>query len=339
MQGQLLNTVTFPEFTDLVRRKFVQNQQMAATDPVLSLFIKDSIGKGQGNTKLYQEIDTETFGRTKREGERSKKAKVGTGYSVTLRKKRIAMEIDITQEMRDENRYAEVGTLITNLSQFCPQRLALDLTHILTFADATSYTDMDGETVDLRVGDGKSLVNTAHDLKYSSVTYSNRVTGNPVFSKGALEAAETLATTNIYSNFGEKRVINFNTIITGEDPNTVHAVQQFLKSTTDNTQDNPNVINTRQNMYRHVVLPYLATTATGAYDSTKRRYWFLASTGVGYNGWQAIYAEYEAAHMKPVTENGANHDYSADVWTYGVRHGRGIKAISGRGIIGSLPTS
>lgn len=307
---------------------------MAATDPVLSLFIKDPIGKGKGSTKLYQEIDTETFGRTKREAEKTKKAKVGVGYSVTLRKKRVAMEIDITQEMRDENQHAEVGTLITNLGHFCPQRLALDLTHVFTFSNATSYTDMDGDTVDVSVGDGLSLVNSTHLLKYSATTYSNRVTGDPVFSKGALEAAETLATTNIYSNFGEKRVINFNTIITGEDPNTVHNVRQFLKSSSDNTQNNSAVINTRQNMYRHVVLPYLATTATGAYDSTKRRWWFLGATGQGFNGWQAIYAEFEAMNFKSPYE-----DKSSDVWTYGVRHGRGIKAVSGRGIIGSLPTS
>jgi hypothetical protein len=339
MQGSFLNTVTFSEFTDLVRRKFVQNQNFADVESVKGLFIKDPVGKGQGNTKLYQEIDTETFGRTKREGERAKKAKVGTGYSVTLTKKRIAMEIDITQEMRDENRYAEVGSLITDLSSFCPNRLALDLSHIFTFCNATSYTDMDGESVNVAVGDGLSLINSTHTLKYSSTTYSNQVSGNPVFSKGALEAAESLATTNVLSNFGEKRVIKFNTIITGEDPNTVHAVRQFLNSTSDNTQDNSGVVNTRKNMYRHVELPYLASTATGAYDSTKRRWWFLGAVGIGYSGWQAIYAEYEAAHMKPVTDNGANHDYSADVWTYGVRHGRGIRAISGRGLIGSLPTS
>lgn len=334
--GPTLNTVTFSEFTDLVRKTFVKNQQFASTEDAKRLFITDPIGKGQGNSKRYTEIDTETFGRTKREGEKSKKAKVGIGYSVTLFKKRISMEIDITQEMRDENRYPEVGSLITNLTQFCPNRLALDLTHTLTFADAASYVDMDGDTIDLRVGDGNSLVNASHTLKYSALTYSNRVTGDPVFSKGALETAESLATTNILSNFGEKRVMKFNTIITGEDPNTVHAVQQFLNSTTDNLQDNPNVINTRYKKYNHVVLPYLATTATGANDATKRRYWFLASTGLGFSGWQAVYAEFEAAHLKPVSENGANHDYSADVWTYGVRHGRGIKAITGRGLIGSL---
>jgi len=333
MQSTLLNTVTFPEMTDLIRKKFVKTQRMIT--PVASrLYIIDNIGKGQGNTKRYDEIDTQTFARRKREAELTKKASVGVGYNKTMTKKRIAMEIDITQEMRDENRYAEVGSLITTLSHFCPQRTELDLTHRLTFASATSYTDMDGDTVATTVGDGLALASASHTLKYSSSTYSNRVTGDPIFSRGALEAAETLTVTNILSNFGERRVMNFNTIITGDDPNTVNSVKQFLKSVSDVDQNNSGVMNVYKGKYNHLVLPYLATTATGAHDSTKRRYWFLGAIGQGTNGWQAYHGIWEPTHMKPITEDG-----SRDIWTYGTRKGYGIVTVSPRGIIASLPTS
>lgn len=340
MQGTLLHTVTFPEFVDLVRKEFVYNNQMVMP-AVKPLFIKETIAKGNGNSKRFDEVDVQTFARRKREAEKAKKASTGVGYNVTMYKKRIATEIDITQEMRDENRSSEVGTLITSLGHFCPQRIELDGTHILTFANATSMVDMDGDTVTLSVGDGLSLCNTAHTLKFSSTTYSNRVTGDPVFSQGALELAEQLATTNILSNFGEKRVMNFNTIITSDDPNTKNNVKRVLQSTADVDQNNSGVLNVNQNKYTHVVLPYLATTATGAEDSTKRKWWFLAATGQGTNGWQAYYGEWEAPHMKPISldENGANHDYSADTWTFGVRAGYAFRAVTGRGLIGSLPTS
>lgn len=333
MENTFLNTVTFSQMTDLIRKKFVAvaDRVKPAASP---LFITDNIGKGQGNTKRYDEIDTETFARRKREGEAAKKTAVGVGYNVTMTKKRIALEIDITQEMRDENRYAEVGTLITDLTQFCPERVELDMTHILTFGTATSMVDMDGETVDLTVGDGLALFSTAHTCKFSSTTYSNRVSGDPVFSRGGLESALNLATTNIVNNFGNKRVMRFNTIITSEDPNTCMAVKQFLNSVSDVDQNNSGVINVYKGKFTHIELPYLATTATGANDSTKRRYWFLASIGMGAKGWQAYYGIWEAAHLKPVTENG-----SRDIWTHGVRQGYGVKAVSGRGIIGSFPTS
>lgn len=340
MQGQLLNTVTFSEMTDLIRKEFVHIQSMAAPASK-QLYIYAPIANGNGNTKRFDEVDTQTFARLKRQGEAAKKVSTGIGYNVTMTKKRIAAEIDITQEMRDENRYPEVGTLITGLGHFCPQRIELDGTHLLTFASSTAYTDMDGESNTISVGDGFALVYSAHSLKFSSSTYSNRVSGDPIFSAGGVELAEDLATTNILSNFGEKRVMNFNVIITGQDPNTCNEVKRFLQSTSDVDQNNSGVINVNKGKYRHIQLPYLATTATGANDSTKKKWWFLAAIGQGTNGWQAYYGEWEAPHFKemPKGETGANHDYSRDIWTFGVRAGYAYRAVTGRGIIGSLPTS
>lgn len=345
MPTSLLNTVTLSEMTDLIRKEFAAVQRMVAPRSA-ELFIKDPIGKGMGNTKRYDEVDTQTFARRKREGEASKKAAVGVGYNVTAEKKRIAMEIDITQEMRDENRYAQVGSLITNLSHFCPQRIELDGTHLLTFCSSTSYTDLDGDTITVSVGDSLSLVSASHTLKFSSSTWSNRVSGDPIFSRGALEGAEALATTNVLSNFGERRVMNFNVIITGDDPNTVNTVKQFLNSMADVDAAQSGVMNVYRGKYRHIVLPYLATTATGGRDSTKERWWFLAAVGQGTNGWQAYYTEWEAPHFKGLTasrgsavEGTSQDDYSRDIWTFGVRAGYSHRAVTGRGIIGSLPTT
>jgi hypothetical protein len=335
----ILNTITFSGMTDLIRKEYVETQKMIKP-MAKQLYISDYVGKGQGNTKRYDEIDTETYAKLKREGEAVSKAKVGIGYNKTMTKKRIGIEIDITQEMRDENRYPQVGALITNLTHFCPQRIELDATHRLTFGTATSYTDRDGETVDLTGGDGLAVFSTVHTLKYSPLTWSNRVSGDPVFSRGALEGAELLATTNILSNFGERRVMTFNTIITGDDPNTVNSVKQFLQSTTDIDQNNSNVMNVYLNKYTHLILPQLATTATGANDSTKRRYWFLGALNQGANGLQAYYGEWEAPHMVASPASGNNmEDPHRDVWSYGTRAGYGFVFVSGRGIIGSFPTA
>jgi hypothetical protein len=330
LQGTLLSTMTFPEMTDLVMRTFVQRQQMVDRK-ALELFIKEPVAKGQGNTKKFTEVDTSTYARRKDEGGAAKKASFGVGYSKLMTKKRVAFEIDITQEMRDENRYTQVGTLMANLGDFAPNRIDLDATHRFTFANATSMTDMDGETVDLTGGDGYAMLSTVHPLAFSSTTWSNRISADPVFSKAALIAGEKLFTTNIFSNFGEKRTMKPNTIITGDDPETVDAVRQFLNSTSDNTQNNSGVVNTYKAAYRHVVLPNLATTAMGAPDSTKRRIWFLANVGVGYNGAQLIYGEWEAAHSKPVDEDGHK-----DVWSYGTRAGYGFALVSAKGVVGSF---
>jgi len=335
----LLNTVTLSEFTDLVEKEFALNQEMVTTGNAQRLFILDDITDHTGNTRRYDEVDTETFGSLKREGEDAVKANVGIGYSKTLTLKRIAKEIVITFEMRRYNKAPEVASQITSLVHFCPQRTELDLTHILTFASATSYTDMDGESVTTTTGDGLALLSAVHTLSFSSSTYRNRVNGDPVFSQGGLEAAEELAVTNVLSNFGERRVKRFNAIISGDDPTTVRAIRQVLESTADIDAAHEGVKNVYNRKYEHVILSYLATTATGAHDSAKRRYWFLAAIGQGQMGWQAYFAVNEYPNLKAPAPGNNGEDIHNDNWTYGVRCGYGIVTLSGIGLIGSLAAS
>lgn len=336
-QGTFLATVTFPELTDLVNRNFVSVGGMIVPN-AKQLFMTDSVGQGEGELKLLQEYDTTTYAKAKPQGVDAKKASFGIGYYITIRAKRIGIESEITWEMRRYNKKAEVLAAIIALPNFCPQRVELDLTHRLTFAGATSYVDMDGNTVDLAVGDTLALASAVHTLKFSSLTYTNIVPGNPLFSKGALEAAELLTTTDILSNFGEKRVLDFNTIVTGNNPTVVNAVKQFLRSTSDNTQNNSGVVNVNKDKYRHVILPQLATTATGAVDGTKKNYWFLAAIGNGLSAWQAWFVEWEAMNLIPST-SGNGQDVHKDIWYYNARQSYNIGVVSGRGLICSLPTA
>lgn len=338
MQTTTLNTVTLSEFTDLVEKSFIVYNNKV--QPVAKqIFIFSNEAANTGDTRRFDEVDTETFGKLKRQGMKSSKTSVGVGYNKTMTVKRIAREIDITWEHRRYNKYPEVTGLLTSLNTFCEQRAELDLTHRLTFAGSSTYTDMDGETVDVTAGDSLPIVYASHTLKYSSTTWRNRIANDPVFSKGALESGEALYNTDILSNFGEKRVMKPNAIITGDDPNTTNTVKQFLNSTADVDQSNAGVVNVYRNKYRHIELPYLATTASGANDSTKKRYWFLACIGMGVNGLQAYYGVWEPANMKSPVAGGNGEDFSSDNWAYGTRMSYGIVVVTARGLVGSLPTS
>jgi len=333
----MLNTVTFPELTDLLERNFKMVGGLIV--PVAkSLFLTETVGPGEGELKLLQEYDISTYAKAKPQGVDAKRAAFGVGYYIAIRMKRIGIESEITWEMRRLNKYQEVMATLQGLPHFVPQRIELDLTHTFTFATSTSMTDMDGNTRDLTVGDGLALASTVHTLKFSTTTYSNRVSGDPLFSKGALEAAELLTTTDTLNNFGERRVMDFNTIVTGNNPTVVNAVKQFLRSTSDNQQNNPGVVNVYQDKYRHQILPYLATTATGANDSTKKNWWSLVAAGQGLRGWQAYYVEWEAHNMIPSTE-GNGIDVHKDVWYFNTRGAYQIGVLSGRGAIFSCPTS
>lgn len=335
MGGQNLNTLSLSQFTDLVDRNWSIYQKTVQTGNAKQMFITSNEMANTGDTRLFTEIDTQDFAKNKPQGEAARKTTVQQGYAKLVQAQRFAREIDITWEMRRYNKYPEITAQLTSLNKFCPNRDELDLTHRLTFAFATSYVDMDGVTQDITTGDGLSLANGAHTLKGSPKTYTNIITGNPKFSTGGLEMAETLHNTQILSQFGQRRVMDFNVIWTGDDPNTVNEVLRLLKSTTDIDQNNPSVVNVYNlggPKYRHIKLPYLATDANENYDATKAKMWGTAVIGQGLNGWQAYYAVWEAPNLKTPAPGNNGEDVHTDTWTYGCRNSKGIAALSGRGI-------
>lgn len=333
-QGTQLQTITQKDFTDLVARTFVSPAKKV-TPMARQLFMVDPVGEGNGVERLYQEYDGETFAKTKTEGAAVSKAKAGHGYDKRARLKRFGIEIDITEEERKYNKYPEVINKLTSLASFGTQRQELDLTHRFTFAGATSYVNRDGDTIDITTGDSLALISASHTLAFSSTTYSNLVSGSPVFSSTSLESAQTLASTQIFSAFGEKRVMDFNTIVTADYPTVVNEVRRQLQSTAQVSAVNAGVVNVFLAQYKHVILPYLATTASGAYDSAKKNYWFLVAAGQ----WQGMLAEWEPERL--VTPSAGNNlvDGHSDVWTYGVRIGYDIACVTGKGVIGSLNAS
>ncbi len=337
-QTTLLSEMSLPEMTDLVRRYWTIVRKDIARNAE-QLFIVEDIGTANGNTKIWNEVDAQTYAANKPEGTNAVKAKSGVGYNVTMTAGTKAIQVDITLEMRNDNRYMEVGSYLTNLSRFCDNRLDLDLTHRLTFATSSSYVDMNGATVDLTVGDGNPLLYTAHTLAFSSTTYSNRVTGDPAFSQGSFESAKLLAATQIYSNFGEKRQMNFNVIVSTDDPATVRTIKQMLESTADIDAVQAGIVNVYAGAMRPVVLPNLATTAAGAYDSTKRRWWAIAAVGQMANGWQAHLGKWIAPQLRVPSPGNNGEDINSLNWTYVGFCRYGIAIVSGKGYIGSCPTS
>lgn len=289
------------------------------------LFKEVPIPQMTGNSRTFSEIDLEEYASKKGESDQAARARVQQGYSKTGYLYRVAKDIGISYEMRTQGKYLEIKEKLTNLGKLAPNRMDLDLTHRLTFGTATSYTDMDGDTVDTTIGDGLALFSTAHTLRASSTTFRNRLANNPQFSAGALEAMETMRKQNTYNQFGEKMVINDNIIWHADDPNTNRAVAEVLRSTSTNTQSNPNVVNTYQGKYTDVILPRLDTTNVGANDSTKSKYWGVASSEMS----TAYLGVHEEPHSKlPPAEGRSNEEFSTDDWNFGTRAGWMIVVVS-----------
>lgn len=323
-----LNTISLPDFVRNAEIMWLKGLDSVAMNARNSgLFRVEPVAQNTGNTREYTEIDLENYAKAKPQGAQSERARVQQGYTKIAKLKRIALDIGITYEMRTQNKYSEVVSRLTNLGMLAARRIELDLSHRFTFGTATSYVDMDGETVDLTTGDGLSLFNTAHTVRGAATTYRNRLAGNAAFSKTALEGMETLCVEETINQFGEKMAIPHDIIWSTDDPNTVNTMYTELKSLSSTTlETNQGVINVNRGKYRHVMLPLLATDNLGNVDGTKATYWGLASSMYS----SAYLGMHEEPRLKtPPADGNSAEEFSTDDWNFGTRAGYFICIVSG----------
>jgi len=322
-----LNTSTLSDFVKLAEvlweRGLASVQQIMRTSGLVKVV---NIPANSGNTREFSEIDGEEYAKLKSESDQSERAQIQQGWTKTMTSKRVALDIGISYEMRTQNKYPEVVAKLTGLGRQLGNRMDLDLSHRITFAASTSYTDMDGETVTTTTGESTStaLADSTHDLRGSSTTYRNILANNPRLSKGALEGIERLCVEETYNQFGEKMVMPFDILFTTDDPNTVNTAREYLQSSADVEGAHSGITNVYAAKYRHVILPRVATDANGAPSSTYRYYWGLASSI-----FSTLYlGVWEEPRLKMPASLNAAEDFSTDDWNFGGRAGYGIVTVN-----------
>ena len=315
----------FVQLADVIFERALENADTPARSS--GLFKVTSVSANTGEQHQYTEIDLELYADYKGEGSQAGRANVQQGYTKTLTAFRIAKDISITYEMRTRNRYPDVVNRLTSLANLAVRRMELDLSHRIGFGTATSYTDRDGRSISITTGDTLALFSTAHTLNGSTTTFRNRLAGNPVISRGALEGLERLAVEQTYNHLGELVPVTpgfYDILFTTADPTDVNAAREYLQSTAEVEGPNSGVINVYKGKYRHVMLPLLPTTAAGAIDTTKRHYWGIASSMFS----TAHLDVWEESHLKtPSADQGE--DFSTDDWLFGVRAGYGLAILNG----------
>jgi len=325
--------ITTANYNDFVKNAEVAFRIGYERVPAAAQQLYDVIMSDKLNTE-HGSMDGFTFARRKNEGDNYYKEAPEQNYTKTMQKYRIGLEAEITWEMRRYDKYREMNKALSGLGEATKQRLELDLTHRFTFGTDVSYTDLDGETVSTVVGDALQLFYTAHTVPGSSTQYRNRIANNPVFSKGGLEAAEKLFATQMIDAAGNKIVVRPDTIITSDDPNTVNSVKELLNSTAAPEGAHAGVVNNYKSKYGHVILPYLATDCNGAYDSTKAKYWMLASVAHT----DAILEISEAPHMISPSVGSNSEDFENDDWKFKSSSSYAIEVIDPRWIVMSSGT-
>lgn len=323
-----LSTATMPQLTDVVSRMFV-----AGPDTVDQNFMKSglvqnvSVPLGTGQSRIFAELpDRDLYARDKAEGDNTAQATVQYGLEKAASIYRIGLEIAVTVEERKYNKNADVLRKLTDLSQVCTRRIEMDLSHRFGFAYSTSYTNISGNLIDLTTGDGVALASTSHTLTGSSTTYSNIIPSNPLFSKGSLESAQKIAVEQTYNNLGQKLAMKFDIIWTTDDRNTINQVQELLNATADVTSNNAGTYNVYKGGMTHVILPLVATTPSGAPDTSKAKYWGIASS----TNSQLMFSIVESPYLKTPMDGNNGEDFSTENWRYSAHAAVIMAVVSGR---------
>lgn len=270
---QIVTRANFPDFNNNLeirwRKAYSDFPKRAAV-----LYDVEDVSVDTGDESS---MDGYSVAKRKKEGEDFAYLSVNQNYRKAWNVQEIGGMTKITWRMRAAAKYRDIQKAIDNLGRSAAKRLEWDLTHRFTFVTDASYTNLDGETVTTTAGDGLQVAYTAHTVTGSSTTYRNRIANNPILSKGGIEAAEKLFATQMIDSNGELIADEPTHLIVGNDPNTKNTAIEYLKSMAAPDSNNSGMTNVYQGKYQLIVLPYLATTAAGAYNSAKAKYWFLAN--------------------------------------------------------------
>jgi len=289
------------------------------------------IAQNTGDSRRMSEINIEQYARKKPEGDQAQRLRIQQGYTKDLLSYRVALDVGVTFEQRTQNKYPEVMSALTSMVELPFNSMELDLQMRIANATATSYSDMDGETVDTTTGDTYAWAYSGHLVRGTSDTYRNILANNPRLSSGALIAMRRMAVENAIDQFGQKIIgINYDILWTTDDEEDIKIAEEYLHSTGSPDYDNPAVKNVWAYRFRHVILPRVAMTALGVVSTSKRHYWGLCSSKY-VTAYLGIWEEPNVIPMFKKMDG-------SDNWETGVRAGFGICVVSGRGFCLSTGT-
>lgn len=328
-----ISSYSFPQMTDLIKRSFTDwLESLDQTMRNSGFVVTDVMPKHTWDVKRFAErIQRNQYAPTRDEGFVATQAKVQYGYEKDMQIYTVALAVSITKRMRDAWKNQDILDSITSLTEVCPVSMDLDLAHRITFAFDTSYVrsvSWDDRTVDTTVWDGFQLAYAAHTLTGSATTYSTIITWNPQFSKGSLENAEKSFAQESFNNLWEKVLVKPDTIISTDDPNTINQIRELMGANADVVSNNAGTINVYKGKYKHVISGRIATTGAGAVDSTKAKYWALASSKNS-DFYLCILNE---PYLKTPMDGNNWEEFSSENWNYLTGADYGIAIVTGRWI-------
>lgn len=299
------NTVSLPDLVSNVIIAFQKgyDEMFGMWDDPKEMFEVRDVGGGNRATFTVEEIVTvRTPARGVQEGQNFPSVPFAPGYYKTITSSRKASTSEYTWQLDHHTPYKdEILGWYRDTGWNLKTRLLLDETAFLTFMTATSYTNIDGDSVDVSTGDGNPIAYSAHTVTNSTATYRTRLAGNPALVSAAVEQAMTNFSQQPIGNNGDRLMIMGNAIVVGSSQIVYHRGLQIIRSMAPVTAPNSGVYNPLRNAMRILRYFYLDALATGLPDTTKSEYWIMLDLS---NLGAYIYVTEQPNVLVPTLNNG-----------------------------------
>lgn len=272
-------TINVSDFLDVSKNALVQWEKARKEFPSVRSMLAD-VKNVSDRTSEYSSTSNVETARRRNDGDDSYIGSVKQGYTKNFTQAEIALQVNVTKQMRMFDKYDEIMQKVRMSSKAAERRIELDLASLLFNAWGTTYTNIDGETVTTTTPDGLALIDNAHTVNGTADTWSNEIdtTHDPI-STSVLERLEEKF--NGFLDDGDGRVLPVmaDTIITSSHAPTVHEVRRINLSQQEAGSAN-NDVNTFKGVYKHIIVPFLnMTPSTEQRDSNRDQYVFLAQLG------------------------------------------------------------
>lgn len=299
------NTVSLSDLTSNVIIAFQKGyaEMDGMYDDPREIFEVHDIGGGNRDTFTVEEhVTVRSPARAVAQGQNFPAIPFAPGYFKTITSSRIASTSEYTWQLDHHTPYKDqVLEWYKDTGWNLHTRLWLDLSNFLSFFSSTSYTNLDGNSVDVSTGDGNPIAYSAHTLTNSTTTFRTRLAGNPILTTAAVEQAMTNFAQQCIGNNGDRLMLMGDALITTSNQQQYHRALQIVRSMAPVTAPNSGVYNPLRNALRVLRYFYFDSLATGLVDTTKSEYWALVDTK---NPGGVIYVTEQPNVMVPTLNNG-----------------------------------
>jgi hypothetical protein len=273
--------INVAQFLDLSKNAMVQWAKAREEFPVVRQQLFNIKGVSE-RTSEYSDIGTGDTARRRDDGDDAWKGTLHQGYTTNFTQQEIALQVDVTKQMRMFDKYDEIMKRMRRMGKNTERRMEMDAAAYLSYAWSSSYTNIDGETVATTTPDGNTLIYTGHTNNGpSSATYSNEIdtTHSPI-DDDVLESLIEKFNNFIDEADGRNVPVSPTHIITGRHAPTVYQVMRLINPVNDMRPFTANNDRAGYSWLQHLIVPFIdLNMSTEARDANKYRYCFLANLG------------------------------------------------------------